>query len=101
MARGSKPGERRGGRKAGTPNKVTSQVRAEAMKHSGSVLKVLVSIAIDKDAPPAARVAASREVLDRAVGKPPQELTGADGAALIPASVAFLIRQQVGAECLP
>lgn len=27
-ARGSKPGERRGGRKAGTPNKVTADVRA-------------------------------------------------------------------------
>jgi hypothetical protein len=31
MARGSKPGERRGGRKPGTPNKVTATVR-EAME---------------------------------------------------------------------
>lgn len=28
MARGSRPGERRGGRKPGTPNKITADVRA-------------------------------------------------------------------------
>ena len=30
MPRGSKPGEHRGGRKAGTPNKATAEVRAIA-----------------------------------------------------------------------
>lgn len=101
MPRGSKPGEHRGGRKAGTPNKVTADVRAVAVKHSPEALKVLVSIATDKEAPPAARVAASREILDRAVGKPPQAITGDGGGPLIPGAVAFIIRLQAGAECQP
>lgn len=40
MARGSKPGERRGGRKAGTPNKITADVKAmvlAALEEQGGV----------------------------------------------------------------
>lgn len=40
MARGSKPGERRGGRKAGTPNKLTASNKArleEAFRRMGDV----------------------------------------------------------------
>ena len=40
MSRGSKPGERRGGRKRGTPNKLTSDVKSaivEALERAGGV----------------------------------------------------------------
>lgn len=40
MARGSRPGERRGGRKSGTPNKTTQQLKdmiLQALSNAGGV----------------------------------------------------------------
>jgi hypothetical protein len=54
---GSTPGERRGGRKAGTPNRATADVRVAAESE-------------------AAQVAACREILDRAHGRPAQAIIG-------------------------
>lgn len=64
-----------GGRQAGTPNKVTRDVKELAQTY---VEEGLAGIARDKENPPAARVAAYRELLDRACGKPMQgvALTG-------------------------
>lgn len=73
--RGSKPGERRGGRKAGTPNKVTADVRAAAQKYGPKALKVLAKIMECDKQPAAARVSAAKEILDRAYGKSPQPVT--------------------------
>jgi hypothetical protein len=98
MPRGSRPGERRGGRKAGTPNKATSDVRAYAGKYTKEAIEGLVQLARSAESEQA-RVASWREVLDRGCGKPAQAVTGPDGEALqVPASIAFVIRQQDGAE---
>jgi hypothetical protein len=48
---GSKPGERRGGRKKGTPNKLTAQLQAPlakaAQRYDGNALQTLVAIVND------------------------------------------------------
>lgn len=87
---GSKPGERRGGRKPGTPNKVTADVRALAQRHGPGAVATLAEIMADKTQPAAARVSASKEILDRAYGKSPQPITDGDGGSLSDA-VASLI----------
>jgi hypothetical protein len=81
---GSKPGERRGGRQAGTPNKVTAELAGLARVHTAEALATLVRIANDPDAPAAARISAANSVLDRGHGKPRQALEqGGDGGAAI------------------
>ena len=81
---GSKKGERRGGRKAGTPNKVTAELAALARVHTAEALATLVRIANDPEAPSAAQVAAANAVLDRGHGKPRQALEhGGDGGGAI------------------
>ena len=74
----SRGGSRKGaGRKAGTPNKSTKEVKELASKHGPEVIKELVRLAKNAQGE-AARIAAGREVLDRAYGKAPQamEVTG-------------------------
>lgn len=68
MARGSKPGERRGGRKRGTPNKATADVKAVAQQYTAEALEQLAKIMRISDSD-AARVAAIKEILDRGHGK--------------------------------
>ena len=75
MPRGAKPGERRGGRKAGTPNKATAEIKVLAAQHAPAIIKELVRLAT-KAKNEATRVAAGRELLDRAFGKSPQALVG-------------------------
>lgn len=73
LSRGSKPGERRGGRKKGTPNKATAEVKALAGKYTEAAIKELARLATKAESE-AARVAAIRELLDRAHGKPSQSV---------------------------
>lgn len=80
--RGSKPGERRGGRQKGTPNKVTVEVRALAQEYGEEAVRTLAAIMKDKEQPAAARVAAAREILDRGYGKTPQPISDAEGGSL-------------------
>lgn len=95
---GSKKGERRGGRQPGTPNKATAELRGYAGGYSKEAIEGLVMIARNSPSDQA-RVAAWREVLDRAAGKPAQAITDVDGSPVsIPASISFVIRQQPGAE---
>ncbi len=68
LSRGSKPGERRGGRQKGTPNKVAADVRALAQEHTANAIKELARLA-EKSESDAARVAAIKELLDRGHGK--------------------------------
>lgn len=75
MARGgSKPGERRGGRRAGVPNKATADVREAAQLFTRGALAVLATIMRDRAQPAAARVSAATAILDRGHGKPRQPL---------------------------
>ena len=81
---GSKPGERRGGRKAGTPNKVTAELAGLARVHTPEALAALVLVMNDPEEPAAARVSAANSLLDRGHGKPRQALEhGGDGGGAI------------------
>ena len=66
--RGSKPGERRGGRAKGVPNKATADIKALAGQYAPDVIKELARLALEAESE-AARVAAGKEVLDRVYGK--------------------------------
>ena len=79
MPRGSAPGERRGGRKPGTPNKATADVKVLAQQYTTDAIATLASIMTDVEKPPQARVAAANSLLDRGHGKPAQAITGPDG----------------------
>ena len=76
--RGSAPGERRGGRKKGVPNKATADVRALAGQYAPEAIKELGRLATGAESE-AARVSAIKELLDRAYGKSTQAITGLDG----------------------
>lgn len=69
--RGSKPGERRGGRQKGTPNKATRDLKELAREYTAEALTTLEEVmkASESDA---ARVAAAKELLDRGYGKAAQ-----------------------------
>lgn len=75
--RGSKPGERRGGRVKGTPNKATASIREIAGLYTEQAVNALVGILAGGDGiPAAAQVAAAKELLDRAHGRPTQPIDG-------------------------
>jgi hypothetical protein len=78
-------GERYGGRQKGTPNKATAELKAYAGQFTVEAIDALLRI-MRKGKTEQARVAAANAVLDRAVGKPAQAVTGDDGAPLIPDS---------------
>ena len=77
MLRGSRPGERRGGRQKGTLNRATVANKATlaelARSHTATALETLVAVMTDMAAPAAARVTAANSLLDRGYGKPRQE----------------------------
>jgi|SRR5262245_3674853 len=89
---GAKPGERRGGRKKGTPNRTTATLRALAADHTDLALERLVRILKNDGAPAAAHISAAREVLDRAYGRPAQAITGPEGG---PVEMKQIIHQQL------
>lgn len=64
--------ERWGGRKPGTPNKATASVKELSQQYTDDALQTLVEIMRSPESPPAARVAACKEILDRGHGKPAQ-----------------------------
>jgi len=66
------------GNPGGRP-KVVTNVRELAQEQTARSIEVLVTIRDDARAPHAARIAAAREILDRAYGKPTQPI-GADEA---------------------
>lgn len=81
--RGSKPGERRGGRQKGVPNKATASIRDLARQYTADALNALTGVLADASEPAAARVAAAKEILDRAYGKASTVLQGdEDGGAV-------------------
>lgn len=63
--------------------KAVLEIRSLARSHTVSALKVLAGIMTKEDAPEAARVAASRELLDRGWGKATQPVSGEDGGAIL------------------
>ena len=68
MPRGAKPGEYRGGRKKGVPNKVTQTIREAAQKHGKSAIRTLVDLMNDGQND-SVKIQAAKELLDRGYGK--------------------------------
>lgn len=79
------------GREKGKPNKATAEVKALAAEYGPEAVQRLAEIMRSPDEPAAARVAAAKELLDRAYGKATAEvqLTGVDGAGVIVEIVRF------------
>jgi len=72
MARGgARPGA---GRRKGTPNKATADVKEAASIYSEDAVKTLAEIMRSSEHPAAARVSAANALLDRAHGKPKQSV---------------------------
>lgn len=69
-AGGKRPGA---GRKKGSPNKATADIKAAAQEYTEDALRVLASI-MTKSESDAARVAAANSILDRGYGKPKQSV---------------------------
>lgn len=73
------------GRKAGTLNKATAEVKELAGKYGPKAIEGLAKLAglakneVGKAESEAARVAAMKEILDRAYGKSAQPVGGGDG----------------------
>ncbi len=86
------------GRPAGVPNKANAELKALAQEYTTAALNALVGIVSNTEAPPAARVMAAREILDRGHGKPAQALTVADRGPFVPPVVTFIVQQQPGSE---
>lgn len=63
------PSPNPGGRPA-----IVAELRELAREHTSEAIETLISVMRDKSAPPASRVTAAREVLDRGYGRPAMEL---------------------------
>ena len=81
-----------GGRQRGTPNKATADVKAVAATYTTAALETLAEIMQDGTAPHSARVSAANALLDRAVGKPRQEI---EHAGSEPEPLTVIIREFV------
>jgi hypothetical protein len=64
---GKRPGS---GRKKGTPNKATIDLKGKAGEYTAEAIQVFVDVMRDIEAPAAVRVQAADKLLDRSHGKP-------------------------------
>ena len=74
---GSKPGERRGGRKKGTPNKISTEIREAARRYGREALQLHVKLmraSKNEDV----RQRSANVILDRAYDKPAQPIANED-----------------------
>ncbi len=69
---GSKPGERRGGRQKGTPNKATADIKAALRMHGDELVKALLKLTESKDE--RVRLGAIQTARDRGFGKAVQHI---------------------------
>lgn len=82
MPRGSSPGERRGGRAKGVPNKATVEIKDVARQYGPQAVEALAKLAglvgegDGKAESEQARIAALNGILDRGYGKPSQSIGG-------------------------
>ena len=72
-----------GGRPPGSPNKITAEIRAVAQRHAPDAFAELARLAREAQSEQT-RVAAIKEILDRAYGRPTQPIEGdGQGGAVI------------------
>lgn len=79
-----RPGE--SGNPGGRP-KAFAEVKAHAAQYTAEAIDALVKIARAPKTPPPVKVAAWREVMDRAIGRPPQAVTGEGGGPIQVAAI--------------
>jgi hypothetical protein len=89
-------GRKTGGRKPGTPNKATAEIRDAAQRYTAEALRVLCDI-MRTGASEQARISAANSILDRGWGKPAQILDAAhrferDSGELSEAELAAIVR---------
>ncbi len=65
-----------GGRTKGTPNRATADIKALAQLYGPEAIDTLAEIMKNEEHPPAARVAAAKELIDRGFGKATQPISG-------------------------
>lgn len=70
------------GRPKGALNKTTAEVKELAQKHGPAAIQTLAKLAKSADSD-AAKIAACKELLDRAYGKAAQPVGGGDGTEAI------------------
>lgn len=73
--KGSPKGVKQGGRKPGTPNKATVEIKALAREYCADAMKELARLAIGAESEQA-RVSAIKELFDRGFGKATQTIGG-------------------------
>lgn len=83
---GSRPGEHRGGRQKGTPNKATAEIKSLARKHGKEAIDKLVSLMRSAENEQVQGNAA-KDLLDRGYGKPAQAMAGPDGEGPVKAII--------------
>jgi len=88
-------GVKTGGRKAGTPNKATAELKALAREYTAEALDSLVNV-IRSTESDSARVAAIRELFDRGYGKATQHIAGDDDAPPVRVSAIELVGVRPG-----
>ena len=67
-----------GGRKVGTPNRATADLKAVTGAYTSEAVQTLVDLMRNENTPPAVRLAAANSLLDRAHGRPAPVTTGDD-----------------------
>ena len=79
----------------GGRRKLPEEMVGLARKHTVEAIETLAKIMQDTKAPAAARVSAASTILDRGWGKAmqPSEMTGKDGAPLIPSLQVVIARE--------
>lgn len=84
-------GRKTGGRRKGTPNKATADIKALAQVHAENAMVELARLATEAESE-AARVAAIKELFDRGFGKAKQsmEVDGALSLDVLPRTVEFV-----------
>jgi hypothetical protein len=89
------PRPAKAGRKPGVPNKATRDIKELAALHGPAIIAGLAIIAkTSKNLP--ARVAAGKEILDRAYGKSPQNVTADVNVNIALATALDMIKRRGG-----
>ena len=88
-------GVRIGGRQVGTLNKATALVKVMAAKHGPAAIAALAKLMADADSD-AAKIAAAKELLDRAYGKSTQPIAGDDDLPAIRHALTIAFRGPAG-----
>jgi hypothetical protein len=89
------PLKRRGGRQAGTPNKSTAAIRELAQQYGEAAMAELARLATEAESE-MVQIAAIKEILDRAYGRPTQPVDGdgEGGPILIVTGVADVVPEE-------